>query len=234
MKKLRTFLKLATTETNLIVEEDVFDAYQHFLHILQRTCAELVLSKDISFVLINGIYTEQKCISIEVFGSFNLPKFTLNIYLFQFVSCFSNKCMNIFELNIRKFEDDITFINLVKGAIVSKIASLKKGIYSEKLIWDVLTDLKKEKKILSFYKSSTIDDISDIDYFFSMRNYKNIVEEIPLQVKSSARSQERHEKKFKNIPSIVVSTKSSFDDLKNKIIIIGEAYVSYRKNILNL
>lgn len=234
MKKLVTFLKPATTEINLVVEEEVFDLYQHFLKLIQRAFAELVLSKDVSALFINGVYTEQQCISIEVFGSFNLPKFTLNIYLFQLVSCFNNKSMNIFELNIRKFEDDVTFTDFVKGAIISKTAALKKGLYSEKLISDVLTDLKKEKKILSFYKSSMIDDISGIDYFFSMRNYKNMVEEIPFQVKSSSSSQERHEKKFGKIPSIVVSMKTSSEDLKNRIILIGEAYVSYRKSILHL
>lgn len=234
MKELKTFLKLATPESNLAVSEDMFDLYQHLLKLVQRVCVQLILSKDVSSVLLMGVYTNEKCISLKIFGMFNLPKFTLNIYLFQFVSCSNNKAVDLFEISIGKYEDDEKVMFLIREAIFSKTSALSLGLYSEKLISEVLLEMKNEGKILSFYKSQTIDDIAGIDYYFCMRDYRNKAEEIPLQVKSSSAAQKYHEGKFSKIPSLVVSVQTSLGDLKSKIYKIGEAYISYRKNILHL
>jgi len=234
MKKLNTILKLATIESNLEVSEEVFDKYQYLLKLIQRTCVQLILSKDAVSVLLKGVYSDEKCISLEILGNFDLPKFTLNVYLFQFATFSNNKAVDTIELNIGADEDDGHISSLIRDAIFFKKNALLIGVYSEKLIAATLTEMKNERKILSFFKSSHMDDIMGVDYYFCMRNYKNAMEEIPLQVKSSEASQKRHEGKFSKIPSVVVSTESSKEDLKNKIIKIGEAYTAYRKQILHL
>lgn len=234
MKKVKTLLKLASPESNLDVPEEIFDSYQHLLILIQRVCIQLVMSKDISSVLLKGIYTNEKCISLEIFGRFNLPKFTLNIYLFQFVSCLSNKAVDLLEVSIGRYEEREKVMSIIKDGIISKTSALMTGLYSEKLISDVLLEMKKEGKIISFFKSSSLNDFIGVDYYFRVRNYRNQGEDIPLQIKSSYSGQKHHEGKFSKIPSLVVSTQTSLEELKNKILKIGEAYTAYRKSILHL
>lgn len=234
MRKLKTFLKLASPESNLTVEEDVSGVYQHFLKLIQRACAQLILSRDISSLTLKGVYVDEKCISLEIFGKFNLPRFTLNIYLFQFVSCSNNKALDLFEISIGKHEEDEKIMLLIRDAIFSKISALSVGVYSERLVFDTFLKMKKEGKIISFNKSQLIDDIAGVDYYFSMRDWLNKVVEIPLQVKSSFAAQKHHEGKFSKIPSVVASVKTSSEDLNDKIAKIGEAYTAHRRSILHL
>jgi hypothetical protein len=231
--KIKTLLRVSP-EAILEVSEESFGSYQSSMNLIQRAIIQLVLSKDISSAILMGVYEKEKCISLKIFGRFDLPKFTLNIYLFQLVTVCQNKAVDLLEMSIGRFDENEVIVRLIKDAIISMTSNLSKGLHSEKLILDVLGEMKKEKRILSFRKSSSIDDLMGIDYFFCMRDYRNKEEDIPLQVKSSFSAQKHHREKFSKTPSLVVSSNTLLGDLKKNIIKIGEAYTAYRKNILHL
>lgn len=231
--KLRTILPLLESNSNEVTDTtEQFDEYQRILTLAQKACMQIILQKDITSVKLKGVFTESKCISLEI--SRLSIKFTLNLYLFQFASSVGNDTSQLVEINIKRDEDQEEVVSIIKEMIVSKIIILMVGSTSEELIRQILMEMKESHKILSFRKSFTGDDINGIDFFFSLRDYRDQYVEIPLQVKTSARGQKYHRVKFAHIPSIMVTEHDSREDIIVRIEKIGDAYTARQKSILHI
>jgi len=232
--KIRTVLPLLELDSSEIVgvTEDQANEYQRIISLAQKACIQLILQKDINSAKLKKIYVDEKCISIEIHRL--SIKFSLNLYLFQFVTCCGDANSQLAEININKDENPEEIISIIKEVIFSKTQTLMAGFSSEELIRQILSEMKEKKKILSFRKSFTGDDINGIDFFFSLRDYRNQCIEIPLQIKTSVRGQKDHMQKFAKIPSLFLSQKDSREVIIKKIESIGEAYTAHQKNILHL
>lgn len=96
----------------------------------------------------------------------------------------------------------------------------RKGLESERKIFDVLNLLRNQKLINHFSKSEFDDDIKRKRDF--MIDYKSFI--VPLQVKSSYSGQTKHMKDDQGVPSIIISKDDTETQIKLKILKILEAY----------
>lgn len=231
--KLRTILPLLDSGSNEVeTTPEQVDEYQRILTLAQKACVQIILQKDITSAKLKGVYVDAKCISVEIQRV--SIKFSLNLYLFQFATCCGNETSQLVEINIGQDEDPKEIVLIIKETISSKIKNLMIGFSSEELIRQILKEMKDAHKILSFRKSFAGDDINGIDFFFSLRDYRNQYVEVPLQIKTSARGQNDHKKKFAPIPSLSISEKDSRGEISKRIQKIGEAYTARQKNILHI
>lgn len=232
--KFKTILPLLESDSNEVIsitEQQALE-YQRLLSLIQKACIQSMLQKVITSAKLKKIYVDEKCISIEI-QRLSI-KFSLNLYLFQFATCSGKMLSHLAEINIGRDENPEEIVLIIKETIYSKINALMIGFSSEALISQILKEMKENHKILSFRKGFTGDDIAGKDFFFSMRDWRNKEVEIPLQVKTSKDGQIAHQKKFYKIPSIIISENDFREDIIERILKIGEAYVAYHQNILHL
>lgn len=232
--RLKTFLPLLgldSSEVNGITKEQA-DEYQRILTLVQRACIQSMLQKDITSAKLRKIFVDEKCISIEI-QRLSI-RFSLNIYLFQFATCCGKANSQLAEINIGRNEEDGEIISLIKEVISSKLNALMIGFSSEELVKQVLGEMKKDKKILSFRKSFMVEDISGRDFYFSIRGWRNQIVEIPLQIKTSFDRQASHQNKHADVPSLVLREIYSREEIIEKITEIGVAYSSHLKKIIHL
>lgn len=230
--KIRTLLPLLELDSNEVVcDNEQAEEYQRILSLAQKACIMEILQKNITSAKLKKIYVDERCISLEICRL--SIKFSLNLYLFQFVTCCGTANSQLAEINISRDEDKEEIIALIREVIFSKTNALMVGFSSEELISQILSEMKKSHKIISFRKSFVGEDINGVDFFFSLRDHRNQVVEIPLQIKTSARGQRYHRLKFKDISSLFLSETDSREEVIKKIIKIGEAYCG-RQKIINL
>lgn len=232
--KFKTILPLLESDSNEVADLSSEEAneYQRILSLAQKACVQMILQKNITSAKLKKIYIDSKCISIEI-QRLSI-KFSLNLYLFQFATFCGLEKSEMVEININKYEDIEEIVSIIKEIIFSKGNSLMVGFTSEELIRQILQEMKDNKKILSFFKSFAGDDINGIDFFFSLRDFRNQYVEVPLQIKTSNCGQEYHKKKFNLIPSLFLSGKDSREEIIKKIENIGDAYTARQKSILHL
>lgn len=232
--RLRTVLPLLEIDSSEVIgttEQQTLE-YQRILSLAQRACVQVMLQKVIISARLKKIYVDEKCISIEI-QRLSL-KFSLNLYLFQFATSCGKMLSHLAEINIGRDESPEEIVSIIKETINSKITALMVGFSSETLISQILKEMKEDHKILSFRKGFVGDDIAGKDFFFSLRDWRGRELEVPLQVKTSKGGQVAHQKKLSKIPSIVISENDFREDIIERILKIGEAYVAYHQNILHL
>jgi hypothetical protein len=232
--RLRTVLPLLEIDSSEVigVTEQQAEEYQSVLSLAQKACIQSILQKVITSAKLKKIYVDEKCISIEIQRlSIN---FSLNLYLFQFATSCGKMLSNLAEINIGRDENPEEIVLIIKETISSKTNALMVGFSSETLISQILKEMKEDHKILSYRKGFVGDDIAGKDFFFSLRDIYGREVETPLQIKTSKGGQIAHQKKLSKIPSIVISENDSREDIIDRILKIGEAYVAYCQNIIHL
>ncbi len=96
--------------------------------------------------------------------------------------------------------------------------SFIRGITSEDIVEEALTQLKQSGKIANFVRSDDTRDWLGIDFTVYLRDDHDF-ERVPLQVKSSLRNMERHLRKHPDIPCVVVNRNDEASDVTARILI---------------
>lgn len=231
---LKTFLPLLELDSSEVVgitEKQALE-YQRILTLAQKACIQSMLQKDITSAKLRKIFVDEKCISIEI-QRLSI-KFSLNLYLFQFATCCGKTNSQLAEINIGRNEEDGEIISLIKEVISSEFNALMIGFSSEELVKQVLEEMKRDKKIFSFRKSFAVEDISGRDFYFSIRDWRDKIVEVPLQIKTSFRRQAAHQSKHAEVPSLVLLETYSREEIVEKILKIGEAYTAHPQKVIHL
>ncbi|MES2023476.1 MAG: hypothetical protein V4439_02220 [Patescibacteria group bacterium] len=235
MFKLKTILPLSAPGVNKVkLSAKEGAVYQRILGLAQKACMRALLSKDIDGAYFNAVYLEDRCFQIKVKPKIGL-KFNLNIYLFQFFSCWSdNNVANRAEVNIKNDDEEEEILRVLVEAIRAKTTSFRAGFMAEEVVGNMLADMAGKKMIIKYKKSFQLEDLAGVDFYFSVLDFLGFVVEIPLQVKSSVGGQARHEKKHADIPSLVVRPETSEEELQEKIMKIAGAYSAKFKKVLHV
>lgn len=96
--------------------------------------------------------------------------------------------------------------------------SLLRGIASEDRVEEALLLLKRERRILDYERSNSERDRFAIDFTVYFRDGE-VVEEMPLQVKSSFSGARKHFRDHSDIPCIVVEDRDEVTDIAWKLLV---------------
>lgn len=101
-------------------------------------------------------------------------------------------------------------------SLIKKIG-FQRGEGAERAVSMALAEMASDGEIVSFYKTSRRKDKEDkvlgIDFFV----IKLSGEKTSLQVKSSLAGKRTHQKKFPDVPVVVVEAEDDSENIKNKI-----------------
>ncbi|MBP6884845.1 MAG: hypothetical protein KBC17_03410 [Candidatus Pacebacteria bacterium] len=234
--KIKTVLPLLVSGANEVqTSKTKFAVYQRILVIVQKVCMQLLLAKEINAARLAGIYPEENCVQIKV-----TPKlgndFSLNLYLFQFFSCWSNhkRSGRIIEVNIKNDDLEEEIIRIIKESLVSQVDAYRVGFAAEAYLFQLMQEMVDRRDIVRVQKAGEHDDIKGVDFIFRSHDWQGKIFDIPLQVKTSARGQGEHQKKFRDVPSLMVLVSTELEETRRKVLEIAKAYGAKQSKALHL